>query len=271
MINCHTHTFRSHDSDADPFAICESAEKNRLAGLIFSDHCDCEFCCDANIIGQFSACKKDFDAVSAVYSNRLKLYFGIELGDPLFAPSFAETILRSFDFDAVMLADHAVRFPEYSIPFSRIDFGFADDAFIEAYLHRYFTDLLESVKTFDFDILCHLTVPLRYIILKYHKKVDLAPFRALIDEILRETVQRDKTLEINTSAVELPGGFLMPDAEIIDRYIALGGRSFSVGSDAHTARNVALGLDSAAGLLRARNIKSLCCYENRQRLLYGIE
>ena len=43
LINCHTHTMRSHDSSADPFKICRSAVEAGLGGIVFTDHCDCEF------------------------------------------------------------------------------------------------------------------------------------------------------------------------------------------------------------------------------------
>ena len=270
LINCHTHTFRSHDSAAQPFALCESALRSGLDGLTFTDHCDCEFFDSADIIGQFEACSKDFNAAKEAYGNRLRLYFGIELGDPLYAPPFAQKILQAFHFDAVLLSVHAVRFPGFGIPFSKIDFSAADDAFLSAYLRRYFTDLLESIQTFDFDILCHLTVPLRYIMLKYQKQVDLSPFYPVIDQILLETVRREKTLEINTSALSLPGGFLMPDEYIIYEYLRLGGSLFCIGSDAHTPDAVALGLTQTAEYLFNKGIKELCLYKDRQRYGYSI-
>ncbi len=270
LINCHTHTKRSHDSAAEPAALCESAVKAGLAGLTFTDHCDCEYHKSVDIIRQFAEAAADYESAKKKYEDRLRLFFGIELGDPLFAPAFADKILSSFSFDAVLLSVHAVRFPGYDIPFSQIDFGFADDRFIFSYLNQYFTDLLESVCIFDFDILCHLTVPLRYINLKYGKKADISGHMDLIDRILKEVIARDKTLEINTSALSLHGGFLMPDQQIIDRYIAFGGSSFSVGSDAHSPAQIADGLKEAAQLLKKNNIKSLCCYRGRQRLFYDL-
>ena len=271
LINCHTHTARSHDSAADPFAVCASALKKNLAGIIFTDHCDCEFAHATDIFSQFDGCAQDFAKVKSAYTDKLQLFFGIELGDPLFDPAFARKIIAAHPFDAILLSVHAVRMPGYSTPFSRIDFGFADDDFLYTYLKQYFTDVLASVKTFDFDILCHLTVPLRYIMLKYHKKIDLSPFSECIDRILTETLTRDKTLEVNTSALALAEGFLMPDETIIDRYLRLGGTAFSIGSDAHTPENIASGLAQTAALLRSKGIKKLCCYNNRQRFFYSID
>lgn len=270
LINCHTHTLRSHDSAAETDIICEKALEDGLTGLIFTDHCDCEFYKSTDIMHIFSLAEQDFNAAYHTFGNKLDLFFGIELGDPLFAPDFAEKIVQSFPFDAVLLSVHAVRLHEYDIPFSRIDFGFADDSFIHSYLEQYFIDVLESVRRFDFDILCHLTVPLRYIELKYGKKTDLSPFDSTIDLILKEVINKGKTLEINTSALSFPGGFLMPDENIIDRYIALGGTDFAIGSDAHSAVNVSFGIAKTADMLKQKNITSLICYKNRKRLVYNI-
>ncbi len=270
LINCHTHTMRSHDSSADPFKICRSAVEAGLGGIVFTDHCDCEFheLCDFNRL--FVSARQDFLSVNAKYNGMLRLFFGIELGDPLFAPSFANRIMKEHDFDTVLLSVHAVRYSGVTEPFSQIDFSFKDDAFIHGYLEQYFNDVLLTVRRFDFDILCHLTVPLRYLILKYRKKVDLTMYSGLIDNILDELIQRDKCLEINTSALKYPGGFLMPDENIIDRYISRGGSRFSIGSDAHSPNDIAAGLDAAVKLLLKKNVKSLCCYKNRQRLEYSI-
>ena len=270
FINCHTHTLRSHDSEAKPYDICEKAVNDGLNGIVFSDHCDCEFYKTIDIFGLFSQAEQDFNFINNLYGEKLSLFFGIELGDPLFAPDFAEKIVCTFPFDAVLLSVHAVRVPGYEMPFSRIDFGFADDAFIHSYLKQYFLDVLESVRRFDFDILCHLTVPLRYIRLKYGKNADITPFEPTIDLILKELIEKGKTLEINTSALSLPGGFLMPDEKIIDRYIAMGGNLFSIGSDAHSASQVSFGIIDAAEMLKRKNIKSLVCYKNRTRLVYEI-
>ncbi len=271
LINCHTHTLRSHDSSADPSDICREAVASGLGGVVLSDHCDCEFSESTDYNQLFVYAMQDFLSVKREFKDKLQLFFGIELGDPLYAPAFADRIIKDHSFDAVLLSIHAVRMPGFEAPFSRIDFRFADESFIVSYLEQYFDDMLSSVLRFDFDILCHLTVPLRYLILNYKKQVDLSLYADQIDRILKELITRDKCLEINTSALAFPGGFLMPDENIIDRYISLGGTHLSIGSDAHTPKHITEGFDKALKLLRKKNIKSLCCYKNRQRLEYDID
>ena len=270
FFDCHTHTLRSHDSNASAEALCRAALSAGLNGVMLTDHCDCEFSAEKDIPLQFRKGEEDYAAVRAAYEGRLNVRFGIELGDPLFASAFAREICQAFPFDAVLLSVHAVRAPGFTQPFSRIDFSCADDAFLRAYLHQYFTDVLCSVRQFDFDVLCHLTVPLRYIVLKYGKRADVAPYTELIAEILSELIKKDGALEINTSAAALPQGFLMPDAQIIELFLRLGGKHFTLGSDAHVPESVGAGFLQAAELLRSYDVKSLCFYEQRQRRTYSL-
>ena len=268
LFNCHTHTHYSHDSAAAIPDICSAAVDAGLSGVLFSDHCDCEYAAHTDYIRLFSLCREEFLTAQRDFAERLQLTFGIELGDPLYMPSYAPKILNALPFDAVLLSVHAVRFQAFEAPFSTISFEDQDEKFIQTYLNRYFEDMLISVQTFDFDILCHLTGVLRYIILKYHKTVCMEPFLPLIEKILETVIVRDKTLEINTSALSAPNGFLMPDETIIDMYLSMGGTAFSLGSDAHAPENIALGLQPAADILRQKGIRTLCYYKNRKRIDY---
>ena len=270
LYDCHIHTKRSHDSAAEPSAVCEAALKKGLSGVTFTDHCDCEFCGSQDIFLQFDLCAQDHTETKKQYGERLETLFGIELGDPLFDPVFAGKITHNYVFDEVILSVHAARVPGHTEPFSRIDFGEVPDDFIDLYLKTYFDDTLASVRTFDYDVLAHLTVPLRYIICKYRRTVSIAPYMDTIRDIFAEVIARDKTLEINTSSVFLTDGFLMPDEDLIDLYLSMGGRFFALGSDAHVPGNVGVGFDNAIRLLRNKGIKNLCRYRNRQRQEYVI-
>lgn len=268
LYNCHTHTRFSHDSSARLQDICDAAIAAKLSGVLISDHCDCEYAERTDYFRLFSDCREAFLRVRDAYRDRLPFFFGIELGDPHFAPEFAERITKAFPFDAVLLSVHAVQMPGFDAPFSTIHFDDKDSSFIRAYLKQYFDDLLESVQRFDFDILAHLTVPLRYIMLNYRKPADIEPFLPVIEQILRTVISRDKALEINTSALTYPNGFLMPDETIIHLYTSLGGQYFTLGSDAHDPGDISLGFKTAITILRKQQHAVLCYYRNRQRTEY---
>jgi len=270
LYNCHTHTFRSHDSDAKPEDIISCAINAGLDGIIFTDHCDCEYSDSIDYFRQFELCESDYLEVKNKYGDKIELMLGIELGDPVYAPEFAKKITNAYSFDAVLLSIHAVRVKGFDMPFSTIDFSKQSDDFIEMYLSKYFEDMLESVKSFDFDILSHLTVPLRYIRLVYGRKTDIKRYYPVITEILKELINKDKALEINTASTEKDRPVFFPDSDIVDMYLLMGGRFFTLGSDSHTPQGVSKGLISASELLKNKGVNELCFYKNRKRLNYNI-
>ena len=271
LYNCHTHTKRSHDSSAELEDIVIEALDAGLSGVVFTDHCDCEYHKSVDIIKQFKLCEKDVLRAKKRFGGSIELMFGIELGDPLYAPEFASEITSAHSYDAVLLSIHASRVKNFETPFSVIDFSKLEDEFINLYLKQYFDDMLESVKTFDFDILSHLTVPLRYIELVYGRKTDIKKHYPAIETILREIIKRHKTLEINTASVEKGREVFFPDEKIIDMYLSLGGKDFSLGSDSHTAKGVSKGLKEAAELLRSKGIDEGVYYKNRKKIEYSLK
>lgn len=268
IYNCHTHTLRSHDSTAPINDVIKCAINGGLSGVIFTDHCDCEFHESYDIKNQFALCESDIIAAKKIFGDKIKLLFGIELGEALYAPDFAKKIVSAFKYDAVLLSVHAVRIENYDMPFATIDFSKLSNEFLYGYLKKYFEDMLESVNSFDFDILSHLTVPLRYIELKYGRKANIEKHYPAIENILKEIIKREKALEINTSSVEKNCPVFFPDEKIIDLYLQLGGKYFTLGSDSHTPKGVTKGLKEACELLKSKGINELCYYEKRNRIMY---
>ena len=265
LYNGHTHTAYSHDSGARLADIANASAAAGLFGFAVTDHCDCEFAAAEPVYETVAASVRAARAFSAP---GLAVHAGVELGDPLFAPAFARRLLNDIRFDVVLLSVHAVRAPKNDAPFSRIDFSGWTPAEARDYLRRYFDDLAESACAFDFDVLAHLTIPLRYLTHRFGFVFDPAAYAGQTDAVLRAVIARDKTLEVNTSGAG--EGYLMPDATIIRRYLELGGTRFALGSDAHTPENAALGLKTAAGTLKAFGVTHATYYENRQPRTYPL-
>ncbi|MBR3768125.1 MAG: histidinol-phosphatase HisJ family protein [Clostridia bacterium] len=268
LFNCHSHTKFSHDGKGTVEELCNEAIKNELFGFTVSDHCDCEFSFDKKNIelieNSFFAAKK----AQLKYKEALIISCGVEIGEVLFDPVFAKHIINLYQWDVILGSVHAVRIKDYMMPFSVIDFSEFDDSFISEYIKQYFYDLLEMVNTADFDILCHLTVVLRYIVYKYKRKINLKEFYPVITEILKKIIELDKTLEINTSGFS--SGYLMPNLDILEIYRSLGGHRITLGSDSHTPENIAVGLKESALLLKKAGFDTLTYYINRKPVEYKI-
>lgn len=171
-------------------------------------------------------------------------------------------------YDVVIGSVHAVRDGEMLMPYSGIDFSKLSQKTVSEYLDAYFDDVLTMLKEEDFDILAHLTYPIRYISGKYNIAVDLSDYREKTEEILRQIIEKNIALEVNTSSYDMLGDFL-PDCEIIKKYYTMGGRLITLGSDAHISQNASLNFEKALKLLKETGFKNIYYYVKRKA--YKIE
>jgi histidinol-phosphatase (PHP family) len=152
----------------------------------------------------------------------LKVRMGIEIGDYHQVQSFAEELIREFDFCPILgsvhfLSDHT----NVAIPLAaELDKDQIED---------YYRQNLALVSSCKIDILAHLGVYKRY----YSAPPDESHVAGLIDEIFRTIIARGIALEINLSSLRKPYAKIIPEAHLIGRYRALGGKLISIGSDSH--------------------------------------
>lgn len=263
MADCHTHTRFSHDSVADPAESVRMAKERGLLQIAFTDHCDVEFCADTDIgtpIVQSVAAAREQGALA-----------GVEMGEVFWTPSAAWAVLDSTAFDIVIGSVHAVRYPNLRMPYSRIDFSAFDDGLLCDYLRAYFADVSELAQTGDFDVLAHLTCPLRYIRGVYGRQVSLAPYARVIDGIFDTIIARGIALEVNTSGVGTAFGELMPGVPLLRRYKERGGQLLTLGSDAHTPERVGFGFHEASEALREIGFTQAYYYEKRAAVPYEMK
>ncbi len=266
LFNCHTHTEFSHDGKGSIAEIYNEAKKAGLLGFSVTDHLDCEFSeqketsecifMSYNALNEFKNNNTDNIIVAA----------GVEIGEALFAPGFAEYIINSCKWDVILGSVHAVRIKNFEMPFSVIDFSKLSIDFIHNYVKQYFIDLLDTAENCDYDILSHLTVIFRYVIHKYNISLNEADYFPIIQDILKTVIKRNKTLEVNTSGAE--EGYIMPDIDILKMYKELGGNNISLGSDSHIPQNLSRGLISSAKILGELGFTELSYYLNRNQIRY---
>ena len=191
---------------------------------------------------------------------------GIELGQPAYDIETAEDIIKRYDYDQILGSVHNLRGKE--------DFYYMENLKLyeaENLLKEYFDELIEMLKWGNFDVLAHLTYPLRYFYAKSNLNIDLNKFKKQIDEILLITAKTDKALEINTAALRQPLNQLSPEVDILKRYKELGGKLVSVGSDAHFAEHLAADIDKAYDAALKAGFNNITFFQKRTPMLLKIE
>ncbi len=267
LIDLHTHTDNSFDGHHSTMFLCETACMKGLRAIAFTDHLEM----DAFFKGNFdrTAIQSYFEVAKArsAFSGKMLVCVGAELGQAVYNKPVSEKLLETMKYDFVIGAIHNL--PEIE-DFYYMNF---DDESIDymALLEQYFEWELRLAEWAKFDTLAHLTYPLRYIVGKYKKPVDMSKFDGIIDEILVTLIKNKKALEINTAGLRQPIGVTSPDERIIKRYKELGGELITIGSDAHYAEHLGAGIDKGYELALKCGFDKIAVYQDRTPTLIPIE
>ena len=162
LFDCHTHSVNS-DGVNSVEEMCVSAIEKGIYGIMITDHADMNFYESRNHLERIRTGISEIRAAQEKYSDKLEVLCGVELGEYLFAPENAKKILSLTDFDAVLCSVHLVPEARWEQPYNRIPFSEdGTDEELFQYLEYYFDLLSKTVDAFDFNILAHMTCPVRY-------------------------------------------------------------------------------------------------------------
>ena len=133
-------------------------------------------------------------------------------------------------------------------------FGWFDLYFIKEHEMAYYRDLIEHYlcdmmvlsKWGQFNVLGHMTLPLRY--LSEHLQVDMTfdDYMDQVEEIFRVIIPKGIGIECNTNR----GGMPLPYDTILRRYREMGGEIITLGSDAHVSDHIGCAIKERQQLLK---------------------
>ena len=265
MSDSHTHSDCSFDGKDSVSLLCRQGAGRGLYSLTITDHCECHEYAQQGVgeaIRRSLACTAK---AKVLYRDQLKVYAGIELGQPTQDEAAALEALSLGEYDFVLGSLHNLRGEQ--------DFYFLDytPETASTLLERYWEELLEVAEQNLFDSLAHLDYPLRYIV--GNAGIRIAPETCLdaVDRILKVLVQNDKALEINTSGLRQVIGRTLPGEEILRRFRALGGKYVTLGSDAHRWGDIGAGIEQGLELLLSCGFTHFTIFEGRTPVLLPIE
>lgn len=274
LIDCHTHTQFSVDSEADLGMCAERADRLGLAAYAVTDHCECnswypaEHYSDGDDMHD-SYCYKDcfLDSVAAVtalkekYNGKLNLICGVEMGQPQAAPEAAAFINADERVDFIIGSLHQIRGEK---DFYYIDYMDLGTDKIYDLLERYFMELNEMCRTNSFDVLGHLTYCLRYMKQRHGIEPDISRFDDIIADSFRTLAQNGKGIEINTSGLRQGFGETFPNLRYTKLFREMGGEIISVGSDAHTAEDIGKNVRDGIEIAKAAGFTRIAYFKKRQ-------
>lgn len=267
IVDLHVHTDNSFDGNHSATFFCEKAEMLEMRAVAFTDHCEVDrYKGDAQYEKRVFQAFFEISKVVSAFRGKLLVLNGIELGQPAYDIETANGIVKRYDYDQIIASVHNLRGGE--------DFYFMENLTMKQakrLLKEYFNEIIEMLHWGNFDVLAHLTYPLRYFYSKSNLEIDLTEFQNQIDEILSLTAEKNIALEINTAGLRQPLNKLSPEVDVVKRFKELGGKYVTVGSDAHFAEDLAADIDMGYNAVLEAGFDSITFFEKRTPMQVKIE
>lgn len=265
LVDVHLHSKFSFDSNEK---ISNYLEKSRELGVPvigFSEHYDYDAVLDGEDIALCNI-PEYTEHLKSLRANCTspEILCGIEFGYRDTCVEHYKRLIADNNFDYVINSVHTLKgrgdcFHE----------RFFEGRTIQESYRDYFKAVLESVNAdFDFQIVGHLGYASRYCSCD-NSKIDYSDYSDILDEILKCIIARDKCLEIN-AYVGKTGGLSLPDTDIIIRYLQLGGKKLSFGSDSHKADDYLRKSTAIADFLKSAGVDEMYYYKQRKPIAYKI-
>lgn len=261
IADMHTHSESSHDSVCKIEDMYNAQKRAGTDIFAVTDHFDTASFTEYDVFTPIKNAYEKAEKLKEKFSDD-GILTGVEISEGFWFPSECEKVLGLVDYDVVIGSVHLVKYKNMTEAYSKIDFSRLDMQTVKSYTEAYFNDMLTMIDTLDFDILAHLTCPLRYINGKYGRGLDISNFDFKIERILQEIIKREIALEVNTSSFNMLNDF-MPSERIIGMYRKMGGRLITLGSDAHIAENASANFDKAVKTLKNIGFKNIYFYKKR--------
>lgn len=255
-LDYHMHSLYSEDGKDTLEAMCRRAIALGIPEIGFAEHWDVGPYEKKPRFFQPEAWYTEIEHMRGLFSENLTIRAGVEIAEPHLYPQASAEILSRAPFDFVLGSVHFVG-PNFMFDKDFFRSYTADDVY-----RSYFSEVETLLETADIDILAHLDIPVRTAgpILGY----DPARYEEEIRRILSRVIDRGLSLDVNASGLRKPSHNLMPDPQILKWYSGMGGVQVTLGSDAHSAAQVGLHLDTAMEAIRQAGISQITCFEHRQ-------
>lgn len=275
ICDLHTHSAFSPDAKDTAQAMILKAIDMGIQYYAVTDHCDCNFwelapspdVRDADMYGSRYYAKASIsrlDDMKKIYGGQLELICGIELAQPLQNLEAAQKIVSDKRLDMVIGSHHMNKGKD---DFYWLELGKMSREQVEKLLEDYFSEILDMCVWGEFDVLGHLTYPLRYIAERCEFEIDMSQYEEVIREIFKTLIRNDKGIEINTSGLRQPIGKTLPDIRYVRLFHDMGGSVITIGSDAHSCAEIGAGIEDGIKLAEEVGFEYLSYFRKRVPLM----
>ena len=265
MLDYHLHSTCSADGISTIAQYCRRAAERGFIEIGFCEHSDFDPRDRSYDFFDYALFRCQIEAQRERYGDSLAIRAALEVTYQACREEEIRGFLRDKELDYVIGSVHLVEDGREWVMISeegRFEHYFARRSVREAY-QPYFAEVCLAVESGLFDFIGHLDLAKRYGV-RYYGPFDLSLFAAEIREILKLAVERGVGLEINTSGLRQAPRETYPGLEVLRWYRELGGLILTVGSDAHSVKDLGKGIAEALGLAREAGFDAVTLFEKRE-------
>lgn len=199
-----------------------------------------------------------------IYKEKIIIRHGIEIGVQPQTRDYLESLVEKYDFDFVIASNHGIN--KIDLSNGIIQKGKTRDEVQKLY----FETILKNINLYTkYNVWGHLDFITRYGG-KEFVGMDLKKNWDLITEILEKLIEKGKGIEINTSGYRYNENRVYPCFEIIKKYVELGGKIITIGSDAHTKEQIAMDFQKAYEILKELKVEYITTFDKMKPIFRKI-
>ena len=233
IVDYHIHSNLSFDGESPMLEMCKKAIDLNIKEIGFTDHMDFNPIDSGYGFFDYNRYSSEIENVRAIFSDELVIRKGIEIDYQKGYEDNVRRWLRDKEFDYTIGSVHYIDDENLRSLLKKRP--------VEKVLDDYVVEVLHSIRSGLFTVIGHFTVDfIRYLVFGTAEGFDLLKSE---EAVLREIITHKLYLEVNTKELRKAYGDTLPSRRIIEQYVNCGGMLFSVGSDAHSAKDLGHGIN----------------------------
>lgn len=266
LADYHVHSTCSPDGHQTMAQAAEAAVQQGLRELCITDHVDTIHWGTLAPRDDFDweESRRQFHEAQALWGDRITLRRGAELGEAQLSFDRADRLLAGEELDFVIGSVHLSGKKFANMDLYYIEKG--SEAYYDSVIDSYLDDVLALARWGRFQVLGHLTLPLRYINEHHGEHMTFRRHMDRVEEIFRTIIPQGVGIECNTNRGNEP----LPGEEILRLYRSLGGEIITLGSDAHRPEDVGCFIRQRQELLRTCGFRYFTTFERGRPLFQAL-
>ena len=267
LADYHVHSRISPDASASMTEMAEAAIQAGLQELCFTDHVEPIVFGGTELRTSYDwdAMEKEFSVARAAVDGRIRLCLGAELGDAVWAVERTEEIMaRAPALDFIIGSIHMLSPRMRGQDLYFFTPGSQEEA--RAGIADYLNQVRKLAQWGGFQVLGHLTLPLRYLNENKGFHLTFDSFEEQVEEIFQILISKGLGIELNTNRGNTP----LPDEKWLRLYRSMGGEIITLGTDAHRPQHVGCAIRECQALLRRSGFRRFCTFRRQNPVWHDL-